>query len=103
MKKKNRGVQIATKTAAELAVTLGLSKEDGVEIELRSELNSKIIEVVRRKRLTHAAVARKASTSRTRVTALLNRNTHNISTGLMIRILAALGYETKVRFTKLAA
>ena len=100
--KKNKK-SIVAKTSADLAEVLGLSAEDAVEIELRNELNSKIIDVVKRRGLTHAAVAKMAGTSRTRVTALLNRNTYNISTSLMIRILAALGYETRLSFSKLAA
>ena len=46
-----------TRTAAELAKALGLTPVDGAEIALRSDLNSKIVEVVQRKGLTHAQVA----------------------------------------------
>jgi predicted XRE-type DNA-binding protein len=61
---------VVTRSAAELAKALGLTPADGVEIALRSELNSKIVKIVQQKRLTHAQVARLAGTSRTRVTAL---------------------------------
>ena len=71
-------------------------------IELRSDLNSKIVEVVGRKGLTHAQVARLAGTSRTRVTAILNRNTKDISTDLLLRVLFALGYTAKIRFRRAA-
>jgi len=103
MKKKNKN--IIARSAEELAEALGLSAEDAVEMDIRSELNAKIIEVVKKKRLTHAAVAQLAHTSRTRVTALLNGNTKNVSTSLMIRILAALGVRTKLAYVpkKLAA
>jgi hypothetical protein len=37
--------------ARELAKVLGLSSADGLEIEIRSDLNDKIIDVVRRKGL----------------------------------------------------
>ncbi len=93
---------IITRSAAELAKTLGLTPADGAEIELRSNLNSKIAEVVRRKNLTHAQVARLARTSRTRVTAIMNRNTKDISTDLLLRVLYALGYTAKIRFQKAA-
>lgn len=86
-----------TKTAGDLAKALGLAKEDAVEMELKSDLNTKVIEVVRKQGLTHAAVAKKTQISRTQITALLNRNTHDVSTELMVRILASLGYETKVQ------
>ena len=40
-----------TRTAAELAKALGLTPAGGAEIALRSDLNSKIVEVVQRKGL----------------------------------------------------
>jgi predicted XRE-type DNA-binding protein len=91
-----------TRTAAELAKALGLTPADGEEIALRSDLNAKIIAVVRRKSLTHAQVARLAGTSRTRVTAIMNRNTKDISTDLLLRVLYALGYIVIIRFQKAA-
>ena len=87
-----------TRTASELAAALGLSPADGLEIEIRSNLNDKIIEVVKRKGLTHAQVAKLAKTSRTRVTAIMNRNTLEISIDLMLRILAAIGVRAKLQF-----
>ncbi len=99
MKKTNA---IVTRNAAELAKTLGLTAADGAEIELRSDLNTKIAEVVARRGLTHAEVARLAGTSRTRVTAILNRNTRDVSTDLLLRVLYALGYRAKIRFSRAA-
>jgi predicted XRE-type DNA-binding protein len=93
---------VVTRTAAELAKALGLTPADGAEIALRSELNSKIAKIVQRKRLTHAQVAGLARTSRTRVTAILNRNTQDISTDLLLRVLYALGYTVKITFQKAA-
>ena len=89
---------IITRTAAQLAKALNLTPADGAEIDLRSTLNSKLVESVRRKNLTHGQVARLARTSRTRVTAIMNRNTKNISTDLLLRIVYALGYTAKITF-----
>jgi predicted XRE-type DNA-binding protein len=100
---KRNETRLTARNPSELAAILGLSKEDAVEIELRSQLNTKIIEVVQKRQLTHEAVARLSGSSRTRVTALMNRNTHQISTSQMIRILAALGYATKLKFSRTAA
>lgn len=91
---------VKTKNVQELAKFLGLTPADGVEIEIRTDLNAKIIEVVKAKGLTHAEVAKLAHTSRTRVTALLNWNTLEISTDLMLRVLAALGYKAKITFAR---
>ena len=90
------------KNTQELMHVLGLTAADGMEIEFRSELNSKIIELVNKKHLTHAQVAVLAAASRTRVTAIMNRNTHEISTDLMLRILGALGCSAKVTFEEAA-
>jgi predicted XRE-type DNA-binding protein len=93
---------VVTRTAAALAKALGLTPADGAEITLRSDLNSKIVEVVAQKRLTHAQVARLARTSRTRVTAIMNRNTKDVSTDLLLRVLYALGYTAKITFQRAA-
>ncbi|HEY2547926.1 MAG TPA: XRE family transcriptional regulator [Candidatus Acidoferrum sp.] len=93
---------IVTRSAAELAKALGLTPAAGAEIELRSHLNSKIVEVVQRKGLTHAQVARLSGTSRTRVTAIMNHNTRDISTDLLLRVLYSLGYTAKIKFQKAA-
>jgi len=93
---------VVARNAKELAKALGLTPADGVEIEIRSDLNDKIIEVVSKRGLTHSQVAKVAHTSRTRVTAILNRNTHDISTDLMLRILASLGVQAKLHLKKAA-
>ena len=93
---------VVARNARELAKALGLTPADGVEIEIRSNLNDKIIDVVNKRGLTHSQVAKLAHTSRTRVTAILNRNTHDISTDLMLRILASLGVHARLQFKKAA-
>lgn len=101
----NKRKSIVTRTAGELAHALGLSPLDGAEFEVRAALNEQIIRIARRSRLTHARIARAAGTSRTRVTAILNRNTHGVSTDLLLRLLGALGYRARltVRRVKRAA
>jgi len=93
---------VVARNAAELAKALGLTPAEGLEIEIRSDLNDKIIEVVKEKGLTHDQVAKLAHTSRTRITAILNRNSQEISTDLMLRILASLGVQAKLRFKNAA-
>ena len=93
---------IVANDAAELADILGLSAADSVEIQLRSDLNDKIFEVVNKAGLTPAQVAKLARTSRSRITAILNRNIKDVSTDLMLRTLASLGYRAKVTFSRAA-
>ena len=93
---------VVARNARELAAVLGLTPADGLEIEIRSDLNDKIIQVVRKRGLTHDQVARLAHTSWTRVTAILNRNTQDISTDLMFRVLASLGVQARLQFKSAA-
>lgn len=93
---------IKTKSSKELAKFLGLTPADAVEMEVQYDINEKIIEIVKKKKLTHAQVAKLAGTSRTRVTAIMNRNTHDISTDLLLRVLGSLGYKAKIKFQKAA-
>jgi len=99
---KRKPKQFVARNAPELAQLLGLERADGIEIAIRSTLNTKIIDVVRKKGLTHDQVARLAGTSRTRVTAMMNRNTKDISTDLMLRVLGALGLSAKITFSQAA-
>ena len=71
-------------------------------MQLRSDLNDKIIEAVHKSGLTHEQVAKLARTSRSRITAILNRNTKDVSTALMLRIMASLGYRATLTFTRAA-
>jgi predicted XRE-type DNA-binding protein len=87
---------IVTRTADELARALDLSPLDAAEMQVRSELNEQIIRIAQARGLTHAQIAKSARTSRSRVTAILNRNTHQVSTDLLLRIVAALGYRAHV-------
>ena len=100
MKKKAKVV--VARTAGELAEVLGLARADGIEIAVRSALNTKIIQVLEKRGLTHAQVAKLAGTSRTRITALINRNTKDISTDLMLRVLGALGVTARITFGRAA-
>ena len=93
---------IVAKNATELADALGLSPADGAEMQLRSDLNDKIIAVVQKTGLTHTQVATLAHTSRSRITAILNRNTQDVSTDLMLRVMASLGYRAKLIFSRAA-
>ena len=91
---------IVVRNSAEMAEALGLSPADAVEMEIRQRINEKIIAAVRHSGMTHAAVAEAAGTSRTRITAILNGNTSHVSTDLMLRILAAMGYRAKISFSR---
>ena len=93
---------IRTHTAQELTKALELTSVEGAEMVFRAELNSKIIKIVKKKKITHAQLAVLIGSSRTRMTALLNKNIEDVSTDLMLRILSALGYTPRLKITKSA-
>jgi len=97
MKKTSR---VTTRTARELARALALAPEDAIEIDVRSLLVDKIASAVAERELTHSEAAKLAATSRSRMTAILNRNTQDVSTDLLLRILGRLGYRTRVTITR---
>jgi predicted XRE-type DNA-binding protein len=99
MRKTNR---VTTRSARELARALALAPEDAIEIDVRSLLVDKIVSAVAERELTHAEAAKLVETSRSRMTAILNRNTQDVSTDLLLRILGRLGYRTRVTFTRAA-
>ena len=94
---------VTVRTAEDLGRALGLSMADTAEIEFRSELTVALAKIIQAGRLTHADIAKGAGTSRTRVTAIANGNTHGVSTDVLIRVLAATGYRAEVRVKKAAA
>lgn len=96
----NKIKPVVVRNADELAGALGLSRSDAAEMEIRSQINEKIIAAARSCGLTHAELAEAAGTSRSRLTAILNRDRTHVSTDLMLRILAALGYRATVTFRR---
>ena len=87
---------IVAATPETLAGALGLSSTDAKEWQVQHALLTRFKQIVRVHRFTHAEIARRSGTSRTRVTAILNDDLEHVSTDLLIRILASLGYRVKV-------
>lgn len=94
---------VIVRTADGLGRALGLSTADTAEMEFRSELTVALAKIIQAGRPTHAEIAKGAGTSRTRVTAIANGNTHGVSTDVLIRVLAATGHRAEVRVKKAAA
>ena len=88
-------------TPEELAEVLGLSPADAREWQVRSALLKHLKDIVRKRKITHATIAERAGTSRTRVTAILNDRLENVSSDLLIRILGSLGYQVRVTVTRM--
>src|SRR5664279_2741529 len=87
---------IVAKTPEDLAEVLGLSTAEAKEWQVQHALLKRLKEIVRRQQITHAEIATRAGTSRTRVTAILNGDLEHVSSDLLIRILGSLGYRVRV-------
>ncbi|NOT96321.1 MAG: helix-turn-helix domain-containing protein [Nitrospira sp.] len=94
---------VTVRTARDLGQALGLSSADTAEMEFRSDLTVSLAKIIQSGGLTHADIAKRAGTSRTRVTAIANGNTRGVSTDVLIRVLAATGHRAEVRVKKTAA
>jgi predicted XRE-type DNA-binding protein len=103
MKQSNPENPVRVQTAEDLGKALGLSAAETGEMEFRSELTCELIRIIHGGALTHADIAKRAGTSRTRVTAIANGNTRGISTDLLIRVLSATGYKVELRVRKAVA
>jgi predicted XRE-type DNA-binding protein len=91
---------IVAKTPEALAKIMGLPAAVAKEWQVQHALLKRLKEIVQRKGITHAQIAARAGTSRTRITAILNDDLEHVSTDLLIRILASLGYRVKVSVTR---
>jgi predicted XRE-type DNA-binding protein len=91
---------VIAKTPEDLARILGLSGAVAKEWQVQFALLKRLKEIVQREKMTHAQIAARAGTSRTRITAILNDDLEHVSTDLLIRILASLGYRVKVSVTR---
>jgi predicted XRE-type DNA-binding protein len=87
---------IIVRTPEELACALGLPPGEAKEWQVQHALLKRLKEIVAGQNITHAEIAKRAGTSRTRVTAILNGGIEHVSSDLLIRILASLGYRVKV-------
>jgi predicted XRE-type DNA-binding protein len=83
-------------TPEELAGALGLPRAVAKEWQVQYVLVGRLKKIARRQKLTHAEIAKRAGTSRTRITAILNDDLQHVSSDLLIRILATLGYRVKI-------
>jgi predicted XRE-type DNA-binding protein len=100
--KVTRKSHVTARTGHDLARLLELSAEDSAAMELRVALLKKIITEVDKQDLTHAQAAARTGTSRSRMTSILNGAIQDVSTDLLLRVLAALGIRARISFAKAA-
>ncbi len=97
----NKPKTVVAKTPEELADALGLCAAESQEWQVQFALLKRLRQIVKDQALTHAEVAARGGSSRTRVTSILNGNLDGVSTDLLIRLLRALGYRVKVSVSRI--
>jgi len=93
---------VKARTGRDLARLLNLSEEDSAAMELRVAVLKKIVTEIDKQGLTHAQAAELTGTSRSRMTSILNGAIQDVSTDLLLRVLAALGIRARISFAKAA-
>src|SRR2546430_934585 len=83
-------------TAEGLTRVLALPVAEAKAWQVQHDLLKRLKEIVGKQKYTHADIAARSGTSRTRVTAILNDDLEHVSTDLLIRILGSLGYRVRV-------
>ena len=92
---------VVARTPEALARALGLSGAESYEWQVQHALLKRLRQIVRDDSLTHAEVAQRGGSSRTRVTSILNGNLDNVSSDLLIRLVSALGYRVRVSVSRI--
>ena len=92
---------VTAQAPEELAQALGLSGIESQEWQVQHALLKRLRQIIRVQGLTHAELARRGRSSRTRVTSILNGNLDNVSSDLLIRLLGAVGYRVTVSVSRM--
>lgn len=99
-KTKRKIKPIISKNAEELAEALALPKSTAIEWQVRHEVTEEIIKMFNRSQLTITEFAKKAETSRARITRILKKDTSDISLDVLLRVLGATGQRLEIKFLK---
>jgi len=91
-----------SKTPQETAALLGLDPSVALDWELRLQVTNKIVEVFKVKKLKVADLAKRAETSRSRITNIVKGNTTGISMDVLLRVLGCMGQKVKFSFSQAA-
>lgn len=91
---------VISKNAEDLAKALNLPKSTAIEWQVRHEVTEEIIKMFSRNEMTITDFAKKAETSRGRITRILKRDTSDISLDVLLRVLGATGQKIELKFSK---
>lgn len=91
-----------SRTPKETAVMLELDPSIALEWELRLQVSKKIVEVFKLKKMKITELAKRAETSRARITNIVKGNTTGISMDVLLRVLGCMGQRVKFSFSNAA-
>ncbi len=100
--KKNpeKKMRFVAKSPQELAEILGLNPSVALEWEVRRNVSSQIVNNFKTMKLKITTVAKRAATSRARVTRILKGDTQGISLDALLRVLGATGQKIEIKFLR---
>lgn len=99
-KAKKKTNSLVARNPEELAELLGLDRSVAIEWKIRHEVTSRIQQVFKIKEVSKTDLAKRAETSRARITRILKGNTSDISLDVLFRVLGTLGQKVELKFSK---
>ncbi|MBC7465002.1 MAG: XRE family transcriptional regulator [Bdellovibrio sp.] len=103
MKKKSTHKNIKpvlSKDSYDIADALNLSKAVTLEWQVRHEVTEEIVKIFAHQNLTVTELAKRAKTSRARITRILKKDTSDMSLDVLLRVLGVTGQKIEIRFLK---
>jgi predicted XRE-type DNA-binding protein len=85
-----------------LAEQLGIPKSRALEATIKAQLIAGVLAEAKRRRLTHAELARRAGLSRTTVTGILSGSLQKVTIDRVLRLVEAAGLEAELKVRRAA-
>lgn len=101
-KTKKRIKSLISRNPEELAEMLGLDRSVAIEWQIRHDVTHRIRNVFESKKTSKTELAKRAETSRARITRILKGDTSDISLDVLFRVLGALGQKVELKFQKVS-
>ena len=98
VKDPNRIKRINQKAAKNRAEKLGIDSSFVTADKIRNQINERIIQEIKQRKLRHIDVASISLIPRSKITAIMNRKLNKTSTDLLIKILGILGVSISAKF-----
>jgi len=91
-----------TMSPAQLARNLAIPKSRGLEAVLKARLIAEVVREIRRRRLTHVALASRSGLPRSAVTGILSGSLQKVTIDRVLRLVEAAGLEADIRVRRAA-